>query len=217
MRRNYLILIVLIAALLAACAPAASNTQVPAQANTPLVPTRAPAQTAATPTVEALTAADQNAVQAPAAVSNAPAWLSLPITDARTGSTFTLADFAGKTVWVEPMATWCTRCASQLPHVEAARVAINSDQYVFVSFSVAENVDNATLAQYVDGKGWNWLFAIATEPLTQGMVDTFGRTVVSPPSTPHFIIKPDGSVSDILTGSPSADEIIAELRAVGGA
>lgn len=213
MRRNHHILIVLIAALFAACAPAASNTQVPAQANTPL----APAQTAATPTAETLAAADQRAAQAPAAISNAPAWLSLPITDARTGSTFTLADFAGKTVWVEPMATWCTRCASQLPHVEAARVAINSDQYVFVSFSVAENVDNATLAQYADEKGWNWLFAVATEPLTQGMVDTFGRTVVSPPSTPHFIIKPDGSVSDILTGTPSADEIIAELRAASGA
>jgi hypothetical protein len=30
----------------------------------------------------------------------------LPIVDVRTGETFTLAEFAGKTVFVEPMATW---------------------------------------------------------------------------------------------------------------
>jgi thiol-disulfide isomerase/thioredoxin len=151
-----------------------------------------------------------------AAASNSPAWLTLPVVDAHTGETFTLADFSGKTVWVEPMATWCTTCRGQLPNVEAARVALNSDQYVFISFSVAENVDNATLAQYADEQGWHWIFAVATEALTQSMVDTFGRTVVTPPSTPHFIINPDGSVSDISTGTPTTDEIIAELKTASG-
>lgn len=30
----------------------------------------------------------------------------VPIVDARTGETFTLAEYAGKTIFVEPMATW---------------------------------------------------------------------------------------------------------------
>ena len=30
----------------------------------------------------------------------------LPLVDVRSGETFTLAEFAGKTVFVEPMATW---------------------------------------------------------------------------------------------------------------
>ncbi|KPK07150.1 MAG: hypothetical protein AMJ56_13680, partial [Anaerolineae bacterium SG8_19] len=39
-----------------------------------------------------------------------PAWQQLTLTNARTGETFTLADFGGQTVFVEPMATWCSNC-----------------------------------------------------------------------------------------------------------
>jgi hypothetical protein len=35
-----------------------------------------------------------------------PEWTKLPLTNAHTGETFTLANFAGKTVYIEPMATW---------------------------------------------------------------------------------------------------------------
>src|SRR5215475_4612241 len=42
------------------------------------------------------------------------AWHALPLVNARTGQAFTLADFAGKTVYVEPMATWCTNCRQQM-------------------------------------------------------------------------------------------------------
>jgi cytochrome oxidase Cu insertion factor (SCO1/SenC/PrrC family) len=190
--------------LLAACSPAAVTST--------LAPTQA-IQQAATPTAETLASGGaQNA-----AASNKPAWLTLPLINAHTGETFTLADFAGKTVWVEPMATWCTTCRGQLPHVEAARIALNSDQYAFISFSVAENVDNATLAKYADDQGWHWIFAVATTDLTQGLVDSFGFSIVTPPSTPHFIIKPDGSISDLSTGKPSTDEIVAALKAASGA
>jgi hypothetical protein len=51
-----------------------------------------------------LLAACAQAENAP--VNPRPDWLTLPLTNARTGETFTLADFAGKTVFVHPMATW---------------------------------------------------------------------------------------------------------------
>jgi hypothetical protein len=113
------------------------------------------------------------------------------------------------------MATWCINCRRQLPNVEAARKQLNSDQFVFVGLSVAENVDNATLAKYVDSQGWNFIFAVAPEPLIQGMVEAFGRTVVTPPSTPHFLIRPNGSLSKIFTGSHTAEELIAQLNSTG--
>ena len=54
-------------------------------------------------------------VNAPqAAAINLPTWQTLPLTNARTGETFTFADFAGKTVFVEPMATWCTNVTTQV-------------------------------------------------------------------------------------------------------
>jgi thiol-disulfide isomerase/thioredoxin len=160
--------------------------------------------------------ADSSAASASSAVDepgyNAPAWANLPLTDARTGESFTLADYAGKTVFVEPMATWCTNCRRQLPNAEAARQQLDPDQFVFIGLSVAENIDNATLAQYVEAQGWNFRFAVASAELTQGMIDSFGRTVVTPPSTPHFIIRPDGSLTEIQTGSHSAEDLIAELE-----
>ena len=152
----------------------------------------------------------------PAAAYNGPVWTKLPLIDSRTGKNFTFADFAGKTVYVEPMATWCPICKAQLPNVETARTTLNSDTIVFIGLSVAENIDSATLTQYIDANGWNFSFAVASDSLTQGLVDSFGRTAVTPPSTPHFIIRPDGSLTDIVTGSKNADEIIAEIKQAAG-
>ena len=50
-----------------------------------------------------LTSDEQAAAEIP--YSGAPL-ATLPLVDARSGATFTLAEYAGKTVFVEPMATW---------------------------------------------------------------------------------------------------------------
>jgi hypothetical protein len=183
----------LIALVLAACSAAATPTP---------VPTTAPTQQSA-----AVQATQQ------ANAYNSPDWTKIALTDSHTGKTFTLADFAGKTVYIEPMATWCTNCRAQLPNVEAARVKLNSDQYVFIGLSVAEQVDNKTLADYVDKYGWHWTFAVAPDALTKALVDQFGGAIVTPPSTPHIIISPDGTVSPITTGFHSPDELITAIKA----
>ncbi len=217
-------LIVVIA--LAACSPAAQSITLPTSTTAPIVeptqaieatqslPTDVPVQDAMpSPTVEA---SESLAGGAQAAGYTARPWATLPLTDARTGATFTFADYAGKTVFVEPMATWCTNCRRQLPNVESARQQLDPEKYVFVGLSVAENVDNATLAQYVNDQGWNFPFAVASLELTDALVLEYGRTIVTPPSTPHFIIRPDGSAAPLLTGSYDAAALIAELKAISG-
>jgi len=146
-----------------------------------------------------------------------PGWQTVALTDARTGASFTLADFAGKTVLVEPFATWCTNCRRQLPNVDSARQQVDPTQYVFVVLSVAENVDNATLTQYATDNGCNFIYAAASMEITQGLVDSFGRSAITPPSTPHFIIRPDGSLTALGTGSHDATALVAELTAPAGA
>ena len=47
--------------------------------------------------------------------------------DARTGQTFTLADLQGKTVYVEPMATWCTNCRQQFLPEESPYCSYHPD------------------------------------------------------------------------------------------
>lgn len=209
--QKIMVLMVILGMVMAACAPAAPTSEA----------TLASQDVMATPTPESAAPPPTSAVESSSAAVEGEgymgaAWTSIELVDARTGETFRFADFAGKTVFVEPMATWCTNCRRQLPNVEAARTQLDPEQYVFVGLSVAENVDNATLAQYVNEQGWNFAFVAAPEALTQGLVDSFGRTVVTPPSTPHFIIRPDGSLSEIRTGSHSTEELIAELQAASG-
>lgn len=148
--------------------------------------------------------------------SMAAAWQQLVLTNARTGETFTFADFAGKTVFVEPMATWCSNCRQQLGNVSAAKAQLNSDEVVFVALSVETNISDAELAQYADAAGFDWLFAVATPELLQALVGTFDRTITNPPSTPHFIIRPDGSTTALVTGIEPPELLIEAINAARG-
>lgn len=49
---------------------------------------------------------EQEASAPPASVPSGETLLDLSLTDARSGETFTLASYAGRTVLIEPMATW---------------------------------------------------------------------------------------------------------------
>lgn len=148
------------------------------------------------------------------AMTDAPAWMTIPVTDVRSGETFTLADFAGKTVFVEPMATWCTNCRRQLGNVAQAKAQLSdSEDVVFVSLSVETNIGNGDLANYTEETGFDWAFAVATPEMLVSLVETFGQSITNPPSTPHFIIRPDGSTTELTTGFEGPDEILQNLEA----
>ncbi len=206
MRRLVIPLLVLLTAA-CATAPAATPTAEQAAVQATDVPaTDVPAT--------AVPATDIPPTDAPAAQSamERPAWQTIQLTNARSGETFTLADFAGKTVYVEPMATWCPLCRGQQQRV----VSVYNDlgqggDTLFISLSVGENIGDADLAAYAEREGFGWTFAIASPEMMAALSDAFGRVILSPPSTPHFIIYPDGRVSDLTTGSESSDSLRAAL------
>ncbi|CAN5811410.1 hypothetical protein BH24DEI2_BH24DEI2_15340 [soil metagenome] len=144
------------------------------------------------------------------AQSERPAWQNLELTDVATGETFTLGGFEGKTVYVEPMATWCSNCRKQLGNVAAVKPDAG-DEVVFVALSVEGNLPDETLAQYAVKEGFDFTFAVATPELIQALVAEFGRPITSPPSTPHFIIRPDGSTTELKTGFETPEELLAQL------
>jgi thiol-disulfide isomerase/thioredoxin len=148
-----------------------------------------------------------------AAGAGLAAWQTLPLTNARTGETFMLADFAGKTVYVEPMATWCTNCRRQLGNVKEAYAQLTGDDVVFVALSVETNIGDGTLANYANEAGFDWLFAVATPEMLQALAGEFGQTIANPPATPHFVVRPDGSATDLATGIESTDQIVAQIQA----
>ncbi|HET8985956.1 MAG TPA: hypothetical protein VFN03_09375 [Trueperaceae bacterium] len=137
-----------------------------------------------------------------------PAWLDLPLTDVATGETFTLGGFEGRTVYVEAMATWCTNCRRLLQSVKEAMARADEDAYVFVGISVEGNLPDETLAEYA--RRWNFplKFAVATPDLLAALIANYGRDVTVPPSTPHFLVRFDGTVTGLNLGFKSPDEIL---------
>ena len=150
------------------------------------------------------------------AMANLPAWQTLPLTDARTGEQIVLANLAGKTVFVETMATWCTNCRQQLNNVAAARAQLGNDEVVFIAVSVETNIAATDLAQYATDNNFEWTFAVSTPEMLVELASAFGQTIANPPATPHFIIRPDGSVTDLITGIDSPEQLIQDLQAAQG-
>ena len=153
----------------------------------------------------------ESAAADPAMMMELLPWQTIVLTNARTGEPFTLADFAGKTVFVETMATWCPNCRQQLTNVKSAAARANPETAVFVAISVETDLPPATLAQYADDNGFDWTFAVATPEMVQALAETFGQTIANPPATPHFLILPDGSHGDLVTGFESGDQILANI------
>jgi thiol-disulfide isomerase/thioredoxin len=145
-----------------------------------------------------------------------PAWHHAVLANARTGESFSLADFEGKTIFVEPMATWCSNCRKQLNNVRDARQELASEDVIFIAVSVETNIDNATLTSYADGAGFDWLFAVATPDLLRLLADEFGQTIANPPATPHFIVRSDGTSTELVTGIEAAGQIVSQITAAQG-
>jgi thiol-disulfide isomerase/thioredoxin len=152
-----------------------------------------------------------------------PTWQTIELTDVNTGETFTLGDFFGKTVFVEPMATWCSNCRSQLRNVASARNILaeeaeidleeaDFEDIVFIALSVEIGLAEQTLADYTERQGFDWTFAVMPEEMLVEMVDEFGRAIANPPATPHFLIRPDGTYTEMVTGLESDDEVIDDIR-----
>jgi len=147
---------------------------------------------------------------------NGPEWANLTLTNARTNETFTLADFAGKVVMVEPMATWCSNCRAQQRQVREAIPNVDADQVVFISLSVENNFANARLAEYADDNGFDWVFVVGTPELLSALTNEYGRTVTNPPAVPRFSITADGTISGLSTGAHSATQILNEVNELLG-
>ncbi|MCB9436011.1 MAG: hypothetical protein H6673_03345 [Anaerolineales bacterium] len=131
-----------------------------------------------------------------------PAWQTMELRNASTGEVFTIADLtnSGQTVYVEPMATWCSNCRTQQQILRNVFNELDSSRYVFISLSVETTLSDEQLASYAIREGFPWVFVVANDGLLSQLVDEFGRSITNPPSTPHFVVRPDGSFTSLNTG-----------------
>lgn len=147
------------------------------------------------------------------AVDLAP-WQTIEITDVD-GASFTLGDLAGRPVFVEAFATWCSNCRSQLRTTQAAAASLG-DEAAFVALSVETSLSAEDVADYAEDNGFTSMrFAVMTPELLAAFVDAYGNSAVNPPSTPHVVIGASGAAGELGTGSIGDADIIGALRAAG--
>ena len=162
--------------------------------------------------------AERAATPAPAN-AEAPVWLTAELTDACSGETFTLADFAGKTLLIETMATWCGECFAQLTRLKEAAALMPDEQradIVLVSLSLETDLPPAELAAYAAKNGFSFVFAVLPAEMVQDLAADFGQVVTVPPATPHVIVAPDGTIGELRTGPSSPEELLALFAEAAG-
>ncbi|HEX2907729.1 MAG TPA: hypothetical protein VHO69_12750 [Phototrophicaceae bacterium] len=107
-------------------------------------------------------------------------------------------------------------CRQQLGNVKVASGQVSGDKVVFVALSVETDLTADTLEQYAETNDFDWIFAVATPELLGELVNTFGRAITAPPSTPHFIIRSDGTTTALVTGIETPDQLVQHLQAEAG-
>jgi thiol-disulfide isomerase/thioredoxin len=147
----------------------------------------------------------------------AAAWMTTELTAACSGESFALADFAGKTIYIESMATWCPPCRDQLVRVKEAAAQIPEDEreeIVFVALSSEVDTPRELLAEYAAANDFPFIFAVMPAEMLQAMADDLGQEIAVPPATPHLIVAPDGTVGALRTGGEAPEDILAGLAEV---
>jgi thiol-disulfide isomerase/thioredoxin len=137
------------------------------------------------------------------------AWAGAELTDVATGETFTIAELAGKPVFVEMMAIWCTNCRQQQARFTEAfgQLAPGLAEYVVLTVDPSESAKE--LARYREDRGFTGRYAVAGTELSKALRDAFGPNALNPPSVPLVFIAPDGQVT--FTTGPESVERIVEL------
>ena len=135
-------------------------------------------------------------------------WFDMELTDAVSGATFTMSDFAGRVVLVETMAMWCPNCLVQANEVRKMHEALgNPEDLISVSLDVDTNEDAATLKKYVEEYGYDWRFAVAPLLVARALGNRYSAQYLNPPISPMLLIDREGEVHLLEYGFKSAEAL----------
>ena len=144
---------------------------------------------------------------------NQPAYFSTPLTNARSGESFTIADYQGKVVLVETLAQWCSNCLKQQKQVSELHQKLGERaDFVSLGLDIDPNEDAASLNDYVQRNGFDWTYAVAPAEVSREIGNLYGNQFLNPPSTPMLIIDKQGQVHPLPFGIKSADELVEFLQ-----
>ena len=190
----------------------APATRTPSEAASMAPESAAPAPSdAAAASMEPAASTEPPANPAAAALASKP-WANAPLTDVETGETFTIAELAGKPLFIESMAIWCSNCRAQQGRFTEALAQLDpgSAEYVVLTVDPSETAED--LARYKSERGFTGRYAVAGKELAKALAAEFGPNAINPPSVPVIFVSPTGEV-EFATGQESVEQIVEKAGA----
>lgn len=137
-----------------------------------------------------------------------PAWFGATLTDVTTGASFTLNDFRGQVVLVEPLAVWCPKCLQQQQQVQALHTRLGErTDFVSLGLGIDPNESAEVLRDYVAAQGFGWRYAVAPAEVARELARLYGDQFLNPPSTPMLIIDQQGEAHPLPYGIKSTEAL----------
>ncbi|SMO63858.1 TlpA family protein disulfide reductase [Gracilimonas mengyeensis] len=124
------------------------------------------------------------------------------------GDRTSLAEFEGKTIFLNFWATWCPPCIAEMPNIQSLYEKVHSKDIVFVMASLDEEPQKAR--DFVARKGFTFpVYSVLSKPRS------YDSSVV--PTT--YVIAPDGSIMMEHQGMAKYDtkEFTEFLKAISAA
>ena len=121
------------------------------------------------------------------------------------GKTVSLADYAGKPVWLTFGASWCPDCRTESADVEATYKA-NKDQGLNV-LGVFIQEPASDVSGYAQRAGLTFPIAVDERAAIADAYRTMGIPT-------HFFIGPDGKIREVRIGALSRDEMDRAVAAI---
>ena len=146
---------------------------------------------------------------APPAAAMSQPWANAILIDVRTNQQFRIADLvaAGRVVFLEPMAVWCSKCRAQQERAVEAMARLDRSRVTWIGLDVETAESAEQLARYSTDAGFDFTYAIADREVSRALAEEFGDVILNPPATNVIVIEPDGQVTH-TTGGRSADELV---------
>lgn len=134
-----------------------------------------------------------------------PPWFAVALTDVNTGKSFKIADFVGKVVLIDTMATWCPTCQGEMSQVQDLIDTVGPDRgLVAVSLDVDPNEDATILQKFAATNNFGWRIAIAPTEVGQFLATHYDVEYLNPPLQPMLIIDRQGGVWGLPFGIKSS-------------
>jgi cytochrome c biogenesis protein CcmG, thiol:disulfide interchange protein DsbE len=121
------------------------------------------------------------------------------------GKTVSLADYAGKPIWLTFGASWCPDCRTEAADVEATYLKYQPKGLNLLAVFISEPASD--VQGYAQRAGLTFPIAVDTNTLIASTYRTLGIPT-------HFFIGADGTIKQVVIGALHADDMDRDVAAI---